>query len=209
MATADRLVLAEAVQQTIDSFTTLDASGDRRSMHKLARRLGKDQPALLAYAASTKEAHGDKVGEAAVFYSTLVWAMFDRFIGKTLQRITEDNLEQAATIVRDERDKVDGLNDRPIHERTAPALVERQPHIYAKLSELIEEDVREDAITPECGIVVYEAAQVIIEAFDAAICGRRSGEQRGPIVRTSPKIGRNDPCLCGSKKKYKRCCGNV
>ena len=21
------------------------------------------------------------------------------------------------------------------------------------------------------------------------------------------KIGRNDPCLCGSKKKYKKCCG--
>jgi uncharacterized protein len=24
-----------------------------------------------------------------------------------------------------------------------------------------------------------------------------------------PKIGRNDPCNCGSGKKYKRCCGNV
>ena len=22
-----------------------------------------------------------------------------------------------------------------------------------------------------------------------------------------PKIGRNDPCLCGSGRKYKRCCG--
>ena len=21
------------------------------------------------------------------------------------------------------------------------------------------------------------------------------------------KIGRNDPCFCGSRKKYKRCCG--
>ncbi len=27
------------------------------------------------------------------------------------------------------------------------------------------------------------------------------------IVRTSPKIGRNDPCPCGSGKKYKHCCG--
>ena len=26
------------------------------------------------------------------------------------------------------------------------------------------------------------------------------------IVRTSPKIGRNDPCSCGSGKKYKHCC---
>lgn len=28
-----------------------------------------------------------------------------------------------------------------------------------------------------------------------------------PIRRTSPKVGRNDPCSCGSGKKYKKCCG--
>ena len=28
-----------------------------------------------------------------------------------------------------------------------------------------------------------------------------------PIVNTEPKIGRNDPCPCGSGKKYKNCCG--
>ncbi|MDL2262078.1 DUF1186 domain-containing protein [Bacteroidales bacterium OttesenSCG-928-I21] len=28
------------------------------------------------------------------------------------------------------------------------------------------------------------------------------------IVRTEPKIGRNDPCSCGSGKKYKKCCGS-
>ena len=27
------------------------------------------------------------------------------------------------------------------------------------------------------------------------------------IVRTGPKIGRNEPCTCGSGKKYKHCCG--
>ncbi|SIT10740.1 YchJ family protein [Insolitispirillum peregrinum] len=30
----------------------------------------------------------------------------------------------------------------------------------------------------------------------------------GPrTVRKGPKIGRNDPCTCGSGKKYKKCCG--
>lgn len=27
------------------------------------------------------------------------------------------------------------------------------------------------------------------------------------VVRDTPKIGRNDPCSCGSDKKYKKCCG--
>ncbi len=28
-----------------------------------------------------------------------------------------------------------------------------------------------------------------------------------PVRREGPKIGRNDPCPCGSGKKYKKCCG--
>ena len=28
-----------------------------------------------------------------------------------------------------------------------------------------------------------------------------------PVRKTGPKVGRNDPCPCGSGKKYKKCCG--
>jgi preprotein translocase subunit SecA len=28
-----------------------------------------------------------------------------------------------------------------------------------------------------------------------------------PAIKTHPKVGRNDPCPCGSGKKYKKCCG--
>ncbi len=30
-----------------------------------------------------------------------------------------------------------------------------------------------------------------------------------PFVRDTPKVGRNDPCPCGSGKKYKKCCGRT
>jgi preprotein translocase subunit SecA len=34
-------------------------------------------------------------------------------------------------------------------------------------------------------------------------------EQSKPstVKRTEDKVGRNDPCPCGSGKKYKKCCG--
>ena len=32
---------------------------------------------------------------------------------------------------------------------------------------------------------------------------------RDPYRREEPKIGRNDPCCCGSGKKYKKCCGRA
>ena len=36
---------------------------------------------------------------------------------------------------------------------------------------------------------------------------RDDSAKKGPIKRASAKIGRNDPCPCGSGKKYKMCCG--
>jgi hypothetical protein len=207
MDTPDVVVPAEAVSDTIESFTTLDASGDRRSMNKLARRIGKEQPALLAYAAQVREEHGDVIGEAAVFYGTLVWAMFERYAGKKLPRLTPENLEAAEAVVDEELAKVEAVADKPIHERVAAALVERQPHVYAKLQELIEEDVREEAMTAGCAEVIYKPTQVAVEAFDAALEGRRPGERQGPVVRETPKVGRNEPCPCGSGKKFKKCCG--
>ena len=37
--------------------------------------------------------------------------------------------------------------------------------------------------------------------------GDNAGEKKKPFVRKTKKIGRNDPCPCGSGKKYKNCCG--
>jgi len=43
-------------------------------------------------------------------------------------------------------------------------------------------------------------------AQNTAMKNGREG-QSITVVRTGPKIGRNDPCPCGSGKKYKNCCG--
>jgi preprotein translocase subunit SecA len=38
--------------------------------------------------------------------------------------------------------------------------------------------------------------------------GQEAGQaQQQPLKREGEKIGRNDPCPCGSGKKYKKCCG--
>lgn len=34
-----------------------------------------------------------------------------------------------------------------------------------------------------------------------------SHEPIAPFVREAPKVGRNEPCPCGSGKKHKKCCG--
>ena len=38
---------------------------------------------------------------------------------------------------------------------------------------------------------------------------KNSTETSQPVVRSTPKVGRNSPCPCGSGKKYKQCCGKI
>jgi preprotein translocase subunit SecA len=202
------VVPAEAVEKTISAFTRLDQRGDKKAMNKLAQRLQKEQPFLLQHAAAVRTEHGDAVGEAAVFYATLVWAMFDRMDDATLPRLTAQNLADADKVVTEALSKVDGLADKPVHERVSPALVKTQPHIYAKLAELLAEDVKEAAMTAETAGTIIKPTEVVVEAFDAALSGRRPGERQGTIV-ASDKVGRNEPCPCGSGKKYKKCHGEA
>jgi yecA family protein len=47
---------------------------------------------------------------------------------------------------------------------------------------------------------------LILEAFTVTAARRRLAVA-GSHARSGTKIGRNDPCACGSGKKYKKCCG--
>ena len=72
----------------------------------------------------------------------------------------------------------------------------------------------------EQGLVEFSARYKVEgqeqEHLETAIFSREGGQwvyagqlpQRGQTVRReAPKVGRNDPCPCGSGKKYKKCCG--
>lgn len=40
-----------------------------------------------------------------------------------------------------------------------------------------------------------------------SLAGRIVGAPHAEVARRAAKVGRNDPCPCGSGKKYKKCCG--
>jgi preprotein translocase subunit SecA len=49
-----------------------------------------------------------------------------------------------------------------------------------------------------------------VAAFAKEAPAESKGEFGAPAKtaqHTGPKVGRNDPCPCGSGKKYKKCCG--
>ncbi|OIP07796.1 MAG: preprotein translocase subunit SecA [Betaproteobacteria bacterium CG2_30_68_42] len=68
-----------------------------------------------------------------------------------------------------------------------------------------EEPVVEEAPPPpQVGNVRYQHAD-----FDEALAAAPEDKPERPFVRPTQKIGRNDPCPCGSGKKYKHCHGKL
>src|SRR5262249_21993767 len=51
----------------------------------------------------------------------------------------------------------------------------------------------------------YVAAEDPVSIYDLCCTAFEPLDEDEPIVRSGPKIGRNDPCWCGSGKKYKKC----
>ena len=75
-----------------------------------------------------------------------------------------------------------------------------------KVTMLVQIKTQEDlgAVEPPEGVenVQYQHAD-----YDEALEGEDAAEAAQPIVREGIKVGRNDPCPCGSSKKYKQCHG--
>jgi len=73
--------------------------------------------------------------------------------------------------------------------------------------------MRPQPINPEKreDIIVHMAAGLVgayryFRGHQKAYAGSASAPESG---RTTSKVGRNDPCPCGSGKKYKKCCGGA
>jgi len=71
-----------------------------------------------------------------------------------------------------------------------------------------ESDVEVVEAAPAPGNVQYHHADYE-EALGESADDGEGGEEHRPFVRTGQKVGRNDPCPCGSGKKYKQCHGKL
>jgi preprotein translocase subunit SecA len=83
--------------------------------------------------------------------------------------------------------------------------------VYTKESHLLFEAMRRRF--KEHSLRFIFAAKVVRQEksiYETAMTASHGGEgdRRKPVVKSEQqKVGRNDPCPCGSGKKYKKCCG--
>jgi uncharacterized protein len=85
----------------------------------------------------------------------------------------------------------------------------RAAEICASIFALVRDDPElfEDRVTPEIRAEILDQLPVILQIIAAYW---RDPERRLPSQEPvrSTKVGRNEPCPCGSGKKFKKCCGS-
>jgi uncharacterized protein len=75
-------------------------------------------------------------------------------------------------------------------------------------SMLMSEDAGQQPLTLDERLDCFaEIPDALNAAAGVFIDQRRDARKAQTVVREEPKVGRNDPCPCGSGKKYKQCCG--
>ncbi|APX93618.1 preprotein translocase subunit SecA [Halomonas sp. 1513] len=75
--------------------------------------------------------------------------------------------------------------------------------------EELERKRREELERQKAGAAMRHEALDDDPAADAERAQPAPGADGRPVRRAGPKVGRNDPCSCGSGKKYKQCCGKL
>jgi preprotein translocase subunit SecA len=91
--------------------------------------------------------------------------------------------------------------------------------LFSDMLESIRGDVTQNLLTvqirSEEDIEAIEAPAVFENVryqhadYDEALAKDEEGSDHQPFVRIGQKVGRNDPCPCGSGKKYKQCHGKL
>ncbi len=152
----------------------------------------------------TKEIVKDRIKESAMEK----YAEKENLFGENMREVERVILLRC--VDRKWMDNIDDM-DQLRHGITLRAYGQKDPVIeyqnegYNMFEEMIASIGRETAVT-----ILNAVPMQKIERKQIAVPLRESmsgDEPKKPVVRKTAKVGRNDPCPCGSGKKYKKCCG--
>ncbi|MCC5882726.1 MAG: preprotein translocase subunit SecA [Halomonas sp.] len=84
-------------------------------------------------------------------------------------------------------------------------------HVQVRRPEEVDELERQrrEALEREKAAAASRHEAPELENEDQPLAAAAPAGDSRPVRREGPKVGRNDPCPCGSGKKYKQCCGQL
>ena len=139
----------------------------------------------------------------------VVYGMLLNFLSNKsyVDDVTEEVNDFFAELMEMYSDPLGGNFDNWV-KKGARAFLRRCGTTREDLVEEIYELVRKEQITKEMIEEVFEYHGRVDQAPDEFSQISFPTGLNGPAIRTNKKVYPNDPCPCGSGKKYKKCCGH-
>lgn len=119
-----------------------------------------------------------------------------KFVGDThAPGVNDFNLEEAKVWAKESKwEKLEIVNTKDGGPEDETGIVEFKAHYKdQKNNPIVHHEVSE--FKKFDGVWKYVEGEIV------------NAGQAKTLVRETPKIGRNEPCSCGSGKKFKKCCG--
>ena len=180
-----QLAIDKVLSETDAAATTL------KQAQRLASDFGRAQPAISQYIVNKTQAEGPAVSSAGILEAALITRMYEKCFGYGLKRVRPGDIEAAEKSLSGEGD----TPKRPLETR--------QPVLVAHLDKVIADEA--EHLSMDHKMMLRGILHTVMATYDDAVAGQtpRSLEP----IRSGPKVGRNDPCTCGSGKKFKKCHG--
>ncbi len=107
-------------------------------------------------------------------------------------------------------DMVESVKQESVEMLLKVQLMRREPKPVRGVFESVPQKLVHETASALSGAILKSSAQPEGAMLGSAVPSLKSslGGPR-PVHRQTPKVGRNDPCPCGSGKKYKKCCGSI
>ncbi len=170
---------------TLDELRTIDKDEWRQELIDCALAIYKDKDRLFGLAFPEKP---DVMREVE---KRILLENVDK---KWMEHL--ENMDELKTYV--------GLNSYASRDPVAIYRLEGADMFDKMIDDIKEDTVRQVLAAVPTRAVTAERKQIIKPTFEGFAGGK-------PTIKRAPvkvvKVGRNDPCPCGSGKKYKKCCG--
>ena len=174
----------------------------------------KRQPIVSACVLAYLEDDGQDAVGVGLQIALAVDGYYTRALGRPPSRVKPRVMDKALDDAEHALEQLVGVEPTPALRRS---LFERDmtaPEIVVELIELIMAEAEGDpALGPAAG-AIFTAARAVALAYERANGLESPKASLGAAIEARiggplPRIGRNDPCACGSGRKFKKCCGTA
>ncbi len=201
---------ATSLRACWNAITAWSPARAKTEMQRFADR----QPVVVACVTAYLEEEGRDAGGQALMLALALDGYYAGLLGRAPAHIKERAMERALDEAERGFAELAGVEPALALRRMLARREAAPGEVLAALLELTMEEADRDPALGQSVGAVFVVGKALALAYQRANGLPAASASLGEAIETRlggplPRVGRNDPCPCGSGRKFKKCCGRV